>query len=512
MIEKELEIMIKKIIEVCELWIKVSDGHVYFEDPLEKKEISAHYGVSHASAAFIIYGEETDNLEIAIKGYSLLKSLLCRWDDIKKMQDFHNDFNNFALCVVEKYLKENQQGELLKKLKEIVLTTPDSCHQTVNWLPMRAYVNYCRFSWTKDEKYKKEALKCIEGIKKATFEDGFIDDRLPIGFSFNLQYDVATVAVMQFMKNINIDLDITQEINALLNVVSPDGDINYWGRGTNQIFAWGMWIYLLCSSGVSERERAVAYLKERLDIVLKKNNLMLNTWEGKERYLWWDYHYCSVYSAHLLLWLVLALRDNKKYLVSQKENYLLGKSGISIYKNSNFFVVTFDGRKEYLAEKGPLITNFWINGIGCIVKGAFGPWKGAFGNKYSNNEVIQNYFGLIEVDYNKDFSNNRILKRLGINVENECFIKKTPCFVPLEVKMDNNKIIFQWKCREEKERYLNIPVLSESKKVLDSLKIYVDDISIPCEVNSCLRNQYDWCWIATGKTNKGRKWSLEITI
>lgn len=512
MIDKELDIMINKIIKVCESWIKTKDKQMYFEDPLEKKEIVGHYGTSHLSAALIIYGEESGNVELTQTGLLLLESMLKRWDIMKIQPDFHNDFNNFALCLVEKYLKKEEKNKLLNQIKTIVLTTGDSNHQTVNWLPMRAYVNFCRFNWTKDKKYKDAGLKCLEEIKKATFNDGFIDDRLPIGLSYNLQYNVATVAVMQLLNNIGLEVDITKELSALLSVISPDGDINYLGRGTNQIFAWGMWMYVLCSSGRLESEQAFLYLNKYMDVILEENNIMLNTWSGKEKFLWWDYHYCSVYTAHLLLWLVLALRDHKKFLIDAKETKISGESGVNVYKNNNFFVVTFDGREEYLAERGPVVANFWVSGIGCIVKGTFGPWRGAFGNKYINNEIINNYFGIIEIKYNRDFSKNRILKRLHFNMKNNQFIKKTPCFMPLNLNLNERKIIFQWESEEEKEAYLNIPVLMQSKEIIDSLKIYIDDVPVLFDVSLCIRNQYDWCLLVTSKTSKGRKWRVEIAI
>ena len=131
----------------------------------------------------------------------------------------------------------------------MVLSTPDSNNPTINWFPMRWYVNLIRYKWTSDEKFKLACDKCSTDIRAATYKDGFIDDRLPIGLSFNLQYDVATVAVLQYLRSNGENIDISVELGALLNAVAPDGDINYFGRGTNQIFAWGLWVYLLSSAG-----------------------------------------------------------------------------------------------------------------------------------------------------------------------------------------------------------------------------------------------------------------------
>ena len=48
----------------------------------------------------------------------------------------------------------------------------------------------------------------------------------------------------------------------MLAAEAPDGDINYLDRGTNQIFAWGLGIYLLAPSGQQDALKcAIAYLE-----------------------------------------------------------------------------------------------------------------------------------------------------------------------------------------------------------------------------------------------------------
>lgn len=203
-----------------------------------------------------------------------------------------------------------------KLIRDTVLRTSDSNHNTVNWLPMRWAVNQMRFQWTQKQAYCTACDACKKKIAQATWSDGFIDDRLPVGLSFNLQYDVATVAVMQYLRVQGNQVDIAKELGALLEAEAPDGDINYLGRGTNQIFAWGLWVYLLASSGQKAAlNRAIAYLEKYLPIALKNNNLMLNDIPGEEKYMWWDYHYCSVYTAHLLMWLNLAKEHFEKAIV-----------------------------------------------------------------------------------------------------------------------------------------------------------------------------------------------------
>ena len=67
-------------------------------------------------------------------------------------------------------------------------------------LPMRWFVNKKRFEWTSVSKYIDIINHCRNTIAKATNADGGVEDRLPHGMSFNPQYDVATVAVLQYLR------------------------------------------------------------------------------------------------------------------------------------------------------------------------------------------------------------------------------------------------------------------------------------------------------------------------
>lgn len=501
--------MIKQVIDVCFPWLtEGTDGNVRFVDPLDGEEITAHYGATHAVVSFIIYGEKNENKDLVSSGYNLLNSIMKRWKNSMKLPGFHNDFNNFALCVLWNYFYEtNQKEDYAKKIKEIVLSTPDSNNPTVNWFPMRWYVNLLRYRWTNDAKYKEAFEKCKTDINAATYDDGFIDDRLPVGLSFNLQYDVATVAGMQFLRSAGENIDISTNLGALINAVAPDGDINYLGRGTNQIFAWGLWVYLLASTGQeAQLEKTVNYLKEKVPVMLENNNMMLNTWRGKEKYMWWDYHYCSVYTAHLLLWLILAVEQMGKYPVQEKI-LPCGKSGVKIYKTESYFIATFTGRNEYLAEKGPCIAALWTRNRGMLVKGIFGPWLGAFGNKYLIvDATLRNYIGLIEVKQNKDYSKNKFFHTLLPKIQSRVAETISPIFVPLTFKETESFIELTWKNNRKIDAMFVIPALYE----IDEMHIEVDGRKYELCKNMAIRNQYKWIWEYQSKIINGYKWTLKI--
>ena len=53
------------------------------------------------------------------------------------------------------------------------------------------------------------------------------------------------------------------------------------------------------------------------------------------------------------------------------------------------------------------------------MKGSFGPWKGSFGNKYSNESVLRNFCGLLEAPSNYRINSvmSRLRKRINAGVD-----------------------------------------------------------------------------------------------
>ena len=506
----EFEELINLTLTACESWVKFDDdGTLRFVDPIDGREISAHYGATHAAAAFIILGKSNDDAALLKKGVALISSIIKRWDTSKIIPSFHSDFNNFALCVAYDSLIDID-SELCKQIKIKICSTSDSNHNTVNWLPMRWYVNLKRYEWTGDKKYQKICQECKLKIKEAINEDGGIEDILPKGTSFNLQYDIATVGVLQFLRCRGVDLDLSKELGFLMKIVAPDGDINYQGRGTNQIFAWGMWIYLLLSSkNETEISDSVSFLKDKIPTMLENNNIMLNNWKGEEKYLWWDYHYSSVYTAHFLFWLVLAKVDYQKKPI-QIKNSDLNDSGIYINKTPNYFISIFNGRRKYLSETGPIISAFWMKKYGMINKGTFGPWKGSFGNKYSYGDVVlRNYFGLLKVDNNYEWSKNRVIHKLFPNIKTTNYTSVVPLMASFKIKEEATAITIKFDNNKRENVVLNLPVLDNITGT-PSISLFVNGEQIPIMNNIKIRNQYGWCNIYQSKILNAQEWVLKI--
>lgn len=484
--KSNIESLIEQIISFCESCVQQGDdGLDYFVDPNDGVEISAHYGATHAAASFIIWGKETGNTVLYDKGVSLLLSILKRWNNNKLLPSFHFDFNNLALCMVEDLVNE----EMKELIRKTICNTVDSNHDTINWLPMRWVVNKKRLEWFFDKKFQSAINHCKETIAKATNADGGVEDRLPRGLSFNLQYDLATVAVLQYLNVHGESLDLSKELGFLLNAVAPDGDINYQGRGTNQIFAWGLWIYLLASCGQEDALKlALQYLSPRLSKMLENNNMILNEWDGKEKYLWWDYHYASVYAAHCMLWLILSYVDfgKKKFLPSYPTTT---ETGLHIHRSDNFFVSWFEGRSEYLAEKGPTIAAIWSKKQGVIFKGTFGPWQGYFGNRHIvDNPVILNSWSLYLNRKEFDWTKIPYIHRTFEKKTAESFLSIYPFFLPISVR-EEDRLVITWDTRGVKRNFIL------------SLANFCDNPEIDCYVNRNkepllfamkIKNQYGW--------------------
>ena len=108
--------------------------------------------------------------------------------------------------------KDEEYSELCQEIKETIMKTADSRHFTVNWLPMRMFVNKHRYLWTNEKQYENTNCDLFNIIKKATNQDGFIEDLLPKGKSFNLQYNVATVAILQLLNDKGAEYSIEDNI------------------------------------------------------------------------------------------------------------------------------------------------------------------------------------------------------------------------------------------------------------------------------------------------------------
>lgn len=472
-----------------------ADGGLLYVDPNDGRQISAHYGLSHLMAALMLLGDP--------RGEVLLAQMIASIKQHQALPGYHADFNNFAIALV---LDRISDRELKLRAEDALLQAPDSNHNTVNWLPMRMYVNLTRFRINGNENYRRVADKCREQILRAINTDGSIEDRMPHGISFNLQYDISSLALLVFLNEHGCDFPTARPMGFLMQCIAPDGDINYQGRGTNQIFAWGPWIYLLAASGNKQLlDKSLDFFAPRIKATLDNNSMLLNEHSGEHRHLWWDYHYASVYIAHCLLWLVMA---SKVQPCVQPELAPLGDSGMHIFSTADAFVAVFDGRKEYLAEHGPAVCAVFAHGK-PLVKGTFGPWRGLFGNTHAmESVVIRNYCGLFAVRRSTPGIIHKIRERLHIPAPQDVQYAVKPLFVPVKVDISPSHIKITWTADAKRECFFNIPVLSSHT----SLRLTADGRPMPLRSFQTIDTQYGTARLFQSQAARVARWELVINL
>lgn len=484
-----LDTLIEATLDKCLGWLsRDTQGNLVVLDPIENEPIYAHYAMSHLAAALVIRHEPGSKMFST--GLEILSGSLARWSSDSKLPSFHVDFNNMALCLIEKRLAELEtSAELQSNIRATVLRSGDSDHDTINWLPMRVFVNSRRYDWTGMKEWKRAAQRSILKIEKATNSDGFVEDRLPRGTSFNLQYDASTVALLSFLNAEGYAFDLTSRLEALINSISPDGDINYSGRGANQIFCWGPWLYLLKSTGQNGAyDDAIRYLDHRLGLALDNVNILLNDRPGTQKDMWWDYHYASVYTAHLLLWMVLTrdVETKNDYREIAASSQYGSDSGVSIRRESDFFVVSISGRREYLAERGPIVAAVWTRSSGMIHKGEFGPWPKLFGNRYTASGTLLNHFGLFKFN--------------ATSLE--------PTFVPVDVRSDDDDILITYDCKRQRRHVMNLPLLEGANARYISLK--ADDEQVQLRHAGTIVTMYGIKTVLQSELKRARRWEVRI--
>lgn len=436
---------------------------LFIVDPIDKRVVGSHYSLSHYCVVLLVLSSLWSNDLLYKKAIRLLNYILKTWKTFARQKDYHNDFNNFALSLIvlfetkigKNLIDDNLRMEILKRLSE----TPDSNHNTVNWLAMRYINNSVRASTNFNEKSEKKANRILKSVLAAKNEDGFFDDILPIGKSANPQYHSATVAVLALSKLLHIpqadSFDLSDSVSILVSLIDPEGDFNYFGRGTNQVFGWGPSIFLLSLlQDETVITKSLDYLLLHLPKAMEKDNLVLNDQEGSLGAWWWDYHHVSVYYSYLLFWLTLtALFESSEKLFElpmSEKNY----KDLDIRSTGNWFSVVFNGRNEYLCEKGPLVSNIWNLKKGCIFKGPLGPFFGLFGNKHANQMAsIVNYFGVLNQS-NRLSEENSLVSRVIF-----------PDLITTKVSDEILSLKYIWKKPRKGNFVVNMPVfekLSES--------------------------------------------------
>lgn len=469
--------------------LNVKEGE--YIDPVASSEIHAHYGHSHLAFGLLFSGATFNNKEHLKIGKVLLRRIIENWDDWSKDRDFHHDFNNFALALCLDYLEKD--SNLFRDVERILLKSSDSSHYTINWLPMRVFVNNQRNKTSPKSRYERINKSLLGKIYSAINGDGGIEDLLPNNVSYNLQYNVSTLALLQFL-NINTEQekDLSKEMMFLISKRLPDHDINYMGRGSNQLFGWGPWIYLLASSQeIDLLKQSISFVQDQFSFEGELQSVFLDT-HGRASNLHWDYHHPSVYLAHFIMWSCLAVKDyGKSTIDTSAVNVIKDETGLKKVVRDGSGYVTFTGRKKYLAEQGPSICALFFAEIGTFFKGSMGPWPGQFGDKNFSPVNLYHHFGLLELSRNV-FSSHRMMKKAMSFLPTNFSYRIKPIFALSEIEILDSKtlkIVFKLNYRTNKDYILNVPIFERHAGLL-KLRVYDEKKSFEYSSEILLNNQY----------------------
>jgi hypothetical protein len=477
--------------------LKNNDYGLALNDPNENRIVGSHYGLSHYTAGLIILSHTSDDNNRRPSYELYLKYVEATNQKYTKQNDYHHDFNNFAwalLLLINYEIKGFLSEQLKFRLSTLLMNTPDSVHDTINWISMRALNNFVRYHISGEKAFLKKSYSLLSKISKAQNKDGMYDDFLPVGLSGNIQYHVYTTAVLQLIRHFELGNgggNIQDALSFTIKTIDPEGDFNYFGRGTNQLFGWGPFFFNLegTNSAKKIRDKCKTFFKKNLNLCLANNGLLLENSSSDQKNYWWDYHYSTVYSAHLFFWLnLLHIIIPREYKIKKNIN----KSNIDITSTESGFCSIFKGKSYYLCERGPQLCNIWTKKNGSLFKGPFGSFFDYYGtNHISKSSVIMNYFGPI-IEYPTNFIHrldkpffrklhDKIIKSTKYKVQSGIVLK--PSFPSiLESEILNDKVIeITYKLTKQKfPVIINIPLFmatpfSDLKTILE---VEFDGISV----------------------------------
>lgn len=350
-------------------------------DPNAKKVVGSHYSLSHYCGGLLINAWVKKDDELRGKAMKVFNYIYASHAEYAKEPDYHFDFNNFVWAMFIK-LDQHYDGflpeDMGRKCKSLLLNTGDSRHGTTNWLPMRAFNNSVRFELTEVDRYSNVRDKLLKQLYGVLAVDGMFEDNIVKGMSANPQYHLQTMVGlligMHFGCWEGTPEKLSKSISFFIKHIAPDGDFNFYGRGTNQIFAWGPALLVLKNTLGADAlyRRCGEYVLHHLPGCLAQNGLLLECSIVHQQLQWRFYHYASVYIAHFYFWSSLAKLIELPLATSKAEGF--ESDNIKISEGEDAFSFVFGGMKRYLQERGPMICGVWTGRYGCLFKGPFGPF------------------------------------------------------------------------------------------------------------------------------------------
>ncbi len=489
-------------------------------DPVDKFVPGDHYATTHfAFLGAIIYKhyrkekEILENVKLAIEFHLRTSADEYYFGDY----GYHWDFQNYAFLETFNLLKddllEHERVLWLNGLKKYI---ENNRNRHTNWIAMRSYSALMRYFVFHSIVDKLRFYCRLSRVYKARKKDGCYDD-FP-NMSRPIQYHVFTVALLHRIYLLKptkkLKRKIISGIDYFLKFVDPEGCFNYFGRGQEQIFGYGLALYVLEAGQQLDPEQRSKHAIQRNKIwkylyQFKTTDhfpLVLNSHKDEEKFGWYDYHHTTVYNAFLGAWLGLSAllnnKDERKTEQKIKSNFCYNKpSRTIIVSNEEYFIAFSGGMKSYLSEAGLTPLHIWFKDVGHIFSCPGGPSKEKFGKLNPMENVEKNYlapiFQLENGEWLTPAKKEFDLKVLGNNVIFFYFdygsfvIKRRVTFEPKKIEF-NDQIKIQSNIKFREIRYFNFPLnidkflntVTERMIIQDKLKknklgIYLEKDGLP---------------------------------
>jgi len=329
---------------------------------------------------------------------------------------YHWDFQNYAFLetyrLVNGFLSNEETKRWIKGLKSY---RENSKNFLTNWIAMRAYSSLLRHKLFGTPVDKLKFMWRIRRVDKAQHSDGCYDDQR--NFSRPIQYHVFTLALLHRLYDLTRSEKIKKHflagVNYFTKFIDPDGCFNYLGRGQEQIFGYGVAIYVLEAAKLVDKTKAPEY-QDYLSRVwsylckFKRDGhfpLVLNDRKDEEKFGWYDYHHLTVYNAFLGAWLglshLLGAKDSQRKNAKQQrpqEVVLCKPTETAFISNDKLFCCLYGGLPEYLSEAGVTFQHLWFRDIGWVFSCPGGPSPKIYGKFTSVANVEKNYFAPLAQD------------------------------------------------------------------------------------------------------------------
>ena len=375
-------------------------------DPVEGRVMGGHYAASHFAWLGAMLYQRDQNPATLRKIRSAIDFHLRTSPDEYFLQDgsYHWDFQNLAFLQV--YFRLSPfLDPAVKKLwkKKIKRLRENSNNSLTNWLCMRAFSSLLRMMLFWNPKYVIQYYWRLEKVRWAKDGDGCFEDET--GKSRSVQYHLYTVALLhqiyRLRKNRALLKEFMQGVDYFIQFIDPDGSCQYIGRGQEQIFGYGLALYILEAAIVEDPGNASFYQKH-LDAVWNHLSsfyhdphfpLALNRRKDDEGFGWYDYNYLTVYNAFLGVWLAMAddIRKEEKSSVSLPKLSNKNKKA-AIFRNEDLFAVFYQGTTTYLSEPTVTPVHLWMKGVGWVFSCPGGPFSEAFASKRRAEHIEKNLF------------------------------------------------------------------------------------------------------------------------